>query len=751
MSKVQAFVKAILVVPVVFLYYQSYSQTWDFVFPKHRPGEVPLLDLRYLNEKTAGEHGYIRMAADGNSFLRGDGTPIRFWPVSEFGYEIPDSNIQRHAHFLAQTGVNMVRYHVCLNAKGKGTLLYDFDLAKIRQVWRFIAAMKKEGIYATISPFWPNRYYMGEWIPEEWGLESYSGNTDLWGMFYFSDTLRSAYKTWTRAMYTLTNPFTGIALKDDPAVAIIEIMTEDGVFWWSMDECMTPGLKKLILKKYRQWLINRYGSVRDAFAAWGDAVLPGDSLELSCADIYSIQQMTLPQEGYKAIRIRDQVRFYAETQYAVYKEIYDFYRNELGCKQLINTMNWTAADAGRLLDLERWTNTAAEVIATNRYYDPGHDGENNGWRIDPGHVYVGTSALYNPLKIPLNIKQVDRHPFIITESGWNTPHKYMAEGPFLVAAYQSLTGLDGFYWFCITDEHYAPFPYFSQYPLANGQFPLHRWTCSLPGMLGQFPANALLFRQGYLKEGEPVIEEKKSFESLINRDISKICELRSYDPNRAEGKAGNHIINQSEFNPLAFLAGPVKVDFTTRESSIRVNDKLPSLINPKTSTVKSITGQHELNYSQGICKVNSPKAKGVCGFLLKAGSDFSLDGVRIKSTNEYAAVWIVSLDDKPLDQSKKILIQYGTKYLPTGWKEKPTEFVYSLDKLKHNGFKILNTGSMPWQADNTKASVEINNPQITRATLLDVAGYANMQVPITKNKGKVSVTLPPQTLYLILE
>ena len=32
-----------------------------------------------LNEKTAGEHGFIKLSPDGDSFVRGDGQPMRFW------------------------------------------------------------------------------------------------------------------------------------------------------------------------------------------------------------------------------------------------------------------------------------------------------------------------------------------------------------------------------------------------------------------------------------------------------------------------------------------------------------------------------------------------------------------------------------------------------------------------------------------------------------------------------------------------
>jgi len=165
--------------------------------------------------------------------------------------------------------------------------------------------------------------------------------------------------------------------------------------------------------------------------------------------LYIIWEATQNQTGGKQLRLTDQIQFLAETQRAFYQEIYQHYR-AIGCKQLINGSNWKPADAALLMDAERWTNSVADVIATNRYYSPGHTGykstpDNSAWRIDPGHYYEGKSVLLAPEKLPINIKQPVRHPVVVTESGWNLPHKYQAEGPFLIAAYMSLTGVDAFY------------------------------------------------------------------------------------------------------------------------------------------------------------------------------------------------------------------------------------------------------------------------------------------------------------------
>ena len=723
---------------------QAQQKTYYFVFPEKKAGVTQLLNLRFLNEETAGANGFIHLSEDGESFMAGD-KPIRFWPVNSGG-EMSDEDLARHAEFLAQMGVNMVRYHGSINPAGKGTDIYDVDRKEINNIWRVVAAMKKQGIYTTISPFWPHNGHMGRWLPKEWGIEGYSDKDDLWGVMYFNDRLQDAYKAWVRVLYTEKNPYTGVALKDEPAVGIIQIMNEDGVFFWTMQN-MRPALKKMVTAKFASWLQKRYGTLASAFAAWGDAHLPADNLKNQTVDIYPFYDMTQSATASKAIRMRDQVEFFADTQYDFYHEIHDYYRNVLGCKQIINAENWTTASPSRLLDLERWTNTSNEVLALNRYYDPGHFGENNGWRIDPGHYYMGLSALKRPQKLPINVKQPTGHPFVITESGWNLPHKYMAEGPFLISTIQSITGFDAYYWFAAEGVDYTRNPYFDFTKDSEGRCAMHRWTCSVPGMIGQFPANALLYRLNYLKPGEVVVHEEKPMDQLWNRKVSPIVEDTNFDPNR-DTKNSLNTGTESEISPLAFLTGKVEVVFGGDASKTQISPNLTNLIDPEKKLIKSSSGEMSWDYGNGICQVNSEKAKGVCGFL-SGQQKFSLGDVKITTSNNYAAIWIVAMDNQPIEKSGKVLIQVGTIYQPTGWKEEECDF--KGDKQNLHGYRVIDTGKMPWKVDATQVTVELPNSGLKKATLLDAGGYAAGNVKVRSGKGNISLTLPYNAMYVLLE
>lgn len=716
----------------------------DFVFPEKKEGVMPLLNLRFLNEETAGSHGFIRLSDDGESFMAGD-QPMRFWPVNSGAGDMNDEELERHAAFLAQMGVNMIRYHGSINPAGKGTDIYDTDRKEINNIWRVVAAMKKQGIYTTISPFWPHNGHMGGWLPKEWGIEGYSDKDDLWGVMYFNDRLQDAYKAWVRVLYTEKNPYTGVALKDEPAVGIIQIMNEDGVFFWTMQN-MKPALKKMVQAKYTTWLQKRYGTLANAFAAWGKASLAGDDLKSKVADLYTTFDMTQEAQGDKAIRLRDQVEFYADTQFDFYKNIHDFYKNVLGCKQIINAENWTTASPSRLHDLERWTNTSNEVLAINRYYDPGHYGENSGWRIDPGHHYMGLSALKNPQKLPINVKQVAGHPFVMTESGWNLPHKYSAEGPFLISTIESITGFDAYYWFAAEGVDYSRDPYFEFTKDAQGRRAMNRWTCSVPGVIGQFPANALLYRLGYIKPGEVAVHEEKTMDQLWNRTLSPIVEETNFDPNRdTQNKQGQ--ASSSEVTPLAFLTGKVEAVYGGDATKTFIHPKLNQWVNLNTKTIQSSSGEMVWDYAKGVCQVNSAKAKGVCGFI--AGGKFDLGKVSITSQNNYAAIWVVAMDNMDIERSKKVLIQVGTVYQPTGWKEEEVNF--KGDNQDLHGFKITDTGRMPWQADDTRVTVELANSGLKKASLLDAAGYVVGNVDLKKGKGKISLTLPANAMYVMVE
>ena len=97
--------------------------------------------MRSLNEKVAGQSGFVRLSPDGDSFVLGDGTPARFWGVSvdANSARIAD-DLAHHARFLAKRGVNMVRWYQELRSRAKISRITDVDAKSIDATWKFVAA-----------------------------------------------------------------------------------------------------------------------------------------------------------------------------------------------------------------------------------------------------------------------------------------------------------------------------------------------------------------------------------------------------------------------------------------------------------------------------------------------------------------------------------------------------------------------------------------------------------------------------------
>jgi hypothetical protein len=720
------------------------APTWAFDYNDagFKPGA--LLDLRYLNEKEAGESGFVKLTPDGNGFALGNGKPVRFWAVVTDAYRQTPEDMAKHARFLAKLGVNMVRLHTQIAPTGNTSKVTDVNQKEIDGIWHCVAAMKREGIYCTISPYWATGKDAAAW-----GIDGYTGQEGLWGLLFFNEKLQAGYKAWVKALYAPKNPYTGIPLAQDPAVAIIQVQNEDSMLFWTM-QGVKPPQQRILGAKFAKWLAQKYGSLDAAKQAWQGAGADGDDFANGVVGLYQTWVLTQPQTGGAAKRAADQTEFFAETQRKFYADIADYYHKDLGCKQLINASNWITADPIHLNDLERWTYTAADVLAVNKYTGGVHTGDNNGWRIDPGHHFTNQSCILDPRALPTNLKQVVGHPMIITESTWVSPEGYQSEGPFMMAAYQSLTGVDTFYWFAAGGTaEYDPNPFFTFLNL-NGQHPMNKWTCATPTLMGCFPANALLFRLGYVKQGEPAVHEERSLNDMWQRNTPILAEDRTFDPNRNTGNTRGESNLQKGVDPLAFLVGPVEVKYGGDPGKDAVIN-LSKYIDGDQKTVKSDTGEIRLDYGNGLFTVDAPKAQGASGFLKQAGV-IKLSDMTIRSGNGYATVEAVAMDDQPLIASRKILVQVGTYARPTGWESKTAEFKSDDGKQTFQGYEIVKTGSSPWQIVDTAVTLTIDNAHLKKAILLDTAGYPLNEISeVTSSGGRFTIKLPPNALYVILE
>lgn len=702
-----------------------------------------LLDLRSLNEKVAGESGFIKTSTQGD-FLLGNGKPVRFWAVNtSVGRERPfnprpqgrktEPDLARHARFLAKRGVNMTRLHAHLNP-GKDQPITAFNEPERDWIWRHVAAMKKEGIYTTISPYWANTTNIGP----GWGIP---GGENSHNMLFFDAKLQAAYKGWLKALFAEKNPYTGIPLAQDASVAIIQLQNEDSLLFWTFNN-LKDERKRALGKKFGAFVLKKYGTMDAAFTAWQNNSLPGDDRAAGVLDLHNIWEMTQQRTGGIAKRLDDQLEFLSRTMYDFNKSMAAYLRNELGCKQVINAGNWRTADTVKMNDAERWSYTANEVLAVNRYFGGIHKGPNEGWAIVNGDTFTNPSILTKPLEFPLNVKQAVGHPMMVTESAWVMPNGRAVEGPFLISVYQSLTGVDAYYWFATGDDEWTP-P-----QSANGYMPSQgKWLFGSPDMLGTFPAAALMYRMGYIQKGTPVVHEERALPDLWQRRSGLITEESGFDPNRDTGSIAPTSSVKTPVPPEAFLVGPVEVVYSGDPARSKVVD-LSKYIDTEKKTVRSITGEVTLDYGNGYCLLNAPKAQGVAAFFTNQKS-FKTADVEITSGNEFGTVSVVAMDDKPLKTSSRVLVQVGMPSRPTGWQQSPTTI--KLQEGEFEGYKVDNFGRAPWQIVRPNIQISIANPALTKATVLDANGNPAGTVSLEKTATGIRFTFPANALYVVIQ
>jgi len=714
--------------------------TWAFDPPRDEFSPEARFDLRPLNEKEAGQSGFVKLSPDGNDLLLGDGRPARFWALNTSAYNkhprFPAPDLARHARFLAKRGVNLVRFHGNLTPP-KGADLQEIDKEDRDKLWRLVAAMKPEGIYTIVSPYWA----VSSRVTPALGVLD-GGKGGNFGLLFFDETLQAAYKAWLKQILTEANPYTGIPLAKDPALAIIQLQNEDSLLFWTSQNIEGPAAAEL-RRQFGRFAAAQYGSLEKALAAWPEAAIKEDNPAAGELGLYIVWELTQDRGGPgQKQRCADQMRFVTETMRNFNAMVADYLKRELGCGQLVNAGNWRTADEVKMLDAERWSYAANEVLAVNRYYTGIHKGPQEGWAIVAGDRFTDESVLRRPRDLPVSLKQVDGHPIMVTESSWVPPLGYQSEGPFLVAAYQSLNGVDAYFWFATGEEAWR------QPGSANGYLPSEgKWVCATPMLMGQWPAAALLYRMGYVKQAQPAVLEQRALADLWHRRTPIIAEDPGFDPNRDAANRAPKSGIAGGVDPLAFLVGPVVARYDADPAQSRVAD-LAAAIDPAAKRVRSATGELLWDYGVGVCTLSAPKAQGATGFLKQAGP-VPLSDLEIRCGNDYATVLAVALDDQPLAASKRVLVQVGTTERPTGWKTRPVTLQEG-DRARE-GEEVVSFGGPPWRIRNADLTLTVRNANLTTAEILDANGMPVREVRLEKTTdGARQVRFPPDALYVLL-
>jgi hypothetical protein len=676
--------------------------------------EDSIIDMSHLIEKPAGAHGFLK--AQGKDFVFEDGTPVKFWGVDAAMAETVEAQ-ERQARFYAKHGINMVRQHPVESVLGTlqgGPANRRFDPVKLEKWDRWFSILKENGIYMTWSIFYHHVVLPDQGIdPHLYDeLPSAGAGKDTYGFATYIEEYQDSQWRYASLLLNHVNPYTGLAYKSDPALAIVECRNEDSIFFHNplgdgfvrgLDHPQHAARLKLM---WQQWVKGRYRSNSVLAAAWGTGLKTGtirngdgsirsrpDSVNETNMYIYAAWEMQADgprwNKNKEKKRMGDFIRFLAEMQRDTY-ETYQQRLRSLGYQAVTVSTAWAAggpaADAANL-----WTDDAMEAIDRHGYFGGGEGGHG----ITAGEVHNDTH-LSRPGSgiLSKGLWQVEDKPFIMTEWTQKPPNQYKAEMAPLFAFYgMGLQGWDASYHFAASGTY-----------MGDGWPGMSSYVTCTPHYMGQFPALSFALYKGHLDEAGIAAARRLAVDEIFQG----IDAFTQDSGGSGYGGSGN-LVTPEEVLAIGRVTAKI-ADGQPRSD----NDNWAAYWNHSAKTIESNTGQLTWDYGNKVVTVHSDKTQGVIGFA--GGGTYHLPGATVTDVQTpFISLLFTPLDNLALIESEHILItamardkQYGT--------------VYNAD-----GTELIETGGPPLFLEPVQATITLKGSPVTSVRVIDIYGVPTDQ------------------------
>ncbi|WP_442891064.1 hypothetical protein [Congregicoccus parvus] len=259
-----------------------------FPWPYVEPVAGSALDSSALNHKPAGSRGPI-VVRDSIFVTSDDGARLRFWGCNLSSNEAfpPDAaTAERVARRLALGGVNIARLHHLDNpwsVDSAGSLWTPgsqdsirIDPAQLDKLHRLVAALKAEGVYSNVNLKVSRTHTEEDGFPASIAqLPGFHKRVD-----YYSRRHVEMQKDFARRLLSPKNPYTGLSLAEDPAIAVVEINNENSLLGLRTRD-IGAGLHLLpepfrgeLQEMWNGWLAARYATDDALRTAWSTGATP---------------------------------------------------------------------------------------------------------------------------------------------------------------------------------------------------------------------------------------------------------------------------------------------------------------------------------------------------------------------------------------------------------------------------------------------------------------------------------------------
>ncbi len=586
------------------------------------PGSV--LDFSNTLDAPAGKYGPIMVRNGKFVFRDRPDEPIRFYGTNLGGNALflDKKQAEKIADRIAAAGYNAVRIHnhdhlLVRHENGTSTVL---DPDRLDRLEYFIACLKERGIYISTDLYVVRQTEPGE-IPEFPGKQFQLGGYKA--LVCVLKSARENLKEFSRAWLTHVNPYTGLALKDDPVLFSLSLINENDV--------------------YRTWTHapESVALYRKLFAEW-------------------LKEHSLPESPASADN-----PVYADFLTEIYEESYrdlEQFVRELGVTIPLNDQNATTALRTTVL------RAAYDYVDIHKYWDhPVYVGVN---RWNPPSRLRNQSVIRSEAESPARLmlsRLLDR-PMMVTEFDFPAPNRFRAEGPVLTGAYAALQDWDGLFHFVYTHhprqlegettgegDFFAsaqdPVKYLSQ--LIGIRLFLDRGVRPAPICLA-----LLLDANGHAPFSAMPAGDLLRLGLLVRIGSLVVPPGTAPDASRYAGWLKLAGASPAAF-PKTLPTFPIggEQSFGVLDSMARAGVISGNLFDLDRKRYRSATGQIELNAEKGTFRVVSPTCEAV---ILPAESTGRGDFLQVRNHVGRGVFAAISTTGTPLDQSDRILLLHLT-------------------------------------------------------------------------------------------
>lgn len=268
---------------------EAVPEGW-FLWPAVEPQSGSALDSSTLNQPPTGT--LERVIVRDGQFATEKGGRLRFWGCNlSSGENFPDAaTAERLARRLAKGGINIARLHHLDNnwsVQSRGSLWSPNDPRRISvdeqqldTLHRLVAELKRHGIYSNVNLKVSRTFSAADGFPESVAqTPAFNKRVD-----YFNRRMIELQKDYARQLLGAKNPYTGLSLAEDPAVAVVEINNENSLLGMrtrdigrDLDKLPEP-FRGELQQLWNAWLAKRYDEdVKLAEAWWTGATEAGGS------------------------------------------------------------------------------------------------------------------------------------------------------------------------------------------------------------------------------------------------------------------------------------------------------------------------------------------------------------------------------------------------------------------------------------------------------------------------------------------